>query len=324
MSEKISVVSYNILSPNLISSHKVKRDPLAVDNKYRLTLLESEFDILISHIQPILCLQEVSKEWAEEFVCYFAKHNYGFYWAKGTTSFNGYMGPAIAWPLSLTLQKIEVVMPSSFIVPDPMPVARSQTWMTWTIKMIKEMLQKVNIIESIPVIPPKLSERTQASKKTNEAIIATFTTSDLRSFIVSTYHMPCAFTQPELMRLHTEALIAIINTKTKNNPVILAGDFNSLPDSEVYNMLTSQFASAYDPEPDFTNRALYQYDTMTAPVEFSGTIDYVFSRGLKLVSNLPVEKLGPDGNFEDVGTYLPTLGYPSDHLPVGATYEFIN
>jgi hypothetical protein len=224
--------------------------------------------------------------------------------------------------LKYQLSKLDVIMPASFIIPDPpapLPVVTfSQKWLTWA--------RSVLHLAQPPVVIPPLSERTQASKKTNETIIATFR-NGTDTFTVATYHMPCAFTQPELMRLHAEALIDLVKVKAGNNPLILLGDFNALPGSEVYRMLTSEFTSAYNPEPEFTNKAKYKYDSMISPVEFTGTIDYVFSRGLKLVSNLHI--LGHDiegvpRKTEDFnGVYLPTFGHPSDHLPVGATYEFI-
>lgn len=319
---KVSVVSYNVLSPNLVSSHKIKRDPACLTYEYRLNLLFDELEKMIDEASPIIALQEVSNRWSEELVRFFSNRGYGFYWAKGTTVFNGYMGVALAWPLEYTLSKLEVVMPGSFIAPDPpspLPVVTfSQKWLTW----FKSVLH----LPQPPVAVPQLSERTQASKKTNESIIATFVDGD-NTFTVATYHMPCAFTQPELMRLHAEALIALVKTKAGNNPLILLGDFNATPDSEVYQMLTSEFTSAYNPEPEFTNKAMYKYDTMASPVEFTGTIDYIFSRGLRLLSNLHV--LGHDiegvpRKTEDFnGVYLPTFGHLSDHLPIGATYEFL-
>lgn len=322
-----TVVSYNVLSSKLISSHTTKRNPEFLKNEYRLNIIRDEFlRMMAFNNRPIFALQEVSKEWSEEFAAFFSRCNYGFYWAKGTVPFNGYMGVAIAWPLEFKLQKLEVVMPGSFIVPEPpkpLPVVTfSQKWRTWA--------RNVLLLPPIPVVIPPLSDRAQAAKKTNEVIIATFEDVGLsKTFVVATYHMPCAFTQPELMRLHTEALIAIVKTKAGDNPLVLLGDFNAMPDSEVYKMLTSEFMSAYSPEPKFTNKALYKYDTMTSPVEFCGTIDYVFSRGLSRVSTLPVENLENNGQFYHekegfVGEYLPTARFPSDHLPVGASYNFLS
>jgi CCR4-NOT transcription complex subunit 6 len=154
-----------------------------------------------------------------------------------------------------------------------------------------------------------------ACKKKNEAIIATFSISG-QIFTVINYHMPCAFNYPTVMRLHTEALITLTKSRAGNNPVILFGDFNSQPDSEVYRMITKEFKSVFGgKEPKFTNRSLYKYDNMTCAAEFTGTLDYIF------VKKFDVWNKSYTPSLEDF-PFIPTKGYPSDHIPIGATLMF--
>ncbi|CAG9317360.1 unnamed protein product [Blepharisma stoltei] len=92
-------------------------------------------------------------------------------------------------------------------------------------------------------------------------------------------------------------------------PIILCGDFNSIPGSKTYNILNShtklKFQSAYmifGSEPNFTTYKIRER------VE-KKTVDYIWIRGFSIsrVLNIPsFESIGPTG--------LPSQEYPSDHL----------
>jgi len=149
--------------------------------------------------------------------------------------------------------------------------------------------------------------------------------------------MPCAFTNPNLMNIQAAGLIRSVQRESKDVPYILAGDFNSIPDSSVYNLitgirlpffpssatyskvptfrLTDGIFSAYKvvngKEPAYTN---YSHTKISA-TPFQNTIDYIFSRGFTTVSVLTVREDMPTSTF-------PNAEEPSDHLPVGAEFEF--
>jgi mRNA deadenylase 3'-5' endonuclease subunit Ccr4 len=125
--------------------------------------------------------------------------------------------------------------------------------------------------------------------------------------------------------------------ETKEIPYVLAGDFNSTHNSIVYNMITSgatpdfpisslykklptyklnSLSSAYFAllrrEPIYTN---YSH-TVMAKEAFRDTIDYIFfSSGLNCVKVLPTREDLPSSTF-------PNEEEPSDHLPLGASFEF--
>jgi len=93
-------------------------------------------------------------------------------------------------------------------------------------------------------------------------------------------------------------------------PVVLAGDMNTKPQKDVYNLIKSVgFQSAYwnalrpSAEPEFTCLAYRESDVLRL------TLDYVWVKGWQpcAVMTLPSE--------EDIGkTGLPCSKYPSDHL----------
>ncbi|KAL0393810.1 UNVERIFIED_CONTAM: Carbon catabolite repressor protein 44 [Sesamum latifolium] len=111
-------------------------------------------------------------------------------------------------------------------------------------------------------------------------------------------------------------------------PIILAGDFNSVPGDQVHQYLVSgansmgpetvddlpmPLSSVYAStrgEPDFTN----------CTPGFTGTLDYIFfspSGDIKPVSYLEL----PGAESCDVIGGLPNYFHPSDHLPIGAEFE---
>ncbi|XAR70770.1 Poly(A)-specific ribonuclease [Bertholletia excelsa] len=126
---------------------------------------------------------------------------------------------------------------------------------------------------------------------------------------------------------------ALVSDKFECLPsVILAGDFNSTPGDKVYQYLVSgsssmglsaegsevlpmPLSSVYSVtrgEPTFTN----------CTPGFTGTLDYIFFApcgDIKPVSFL--ELSGPES--PDISGGLPNFHHPSDHLPIGAEFEFI-
>eukprot|EP00250_Pteridium_aquilinum_P005902 c15920_g1_i2 orf=371-895(+) len=120
---------------------------------------------------------------------------------------------------------------------------------------------------------------------------------------------------------------SLLVTKLKSEiPVVVCGDFNSMPGDQVYNYLTSVDETSKDQrrsdglplrslyaavkgEPAFTN----------CTPDFTGTLDYIFFSSLdslKPVSLLQV----PIAESEDVKGGLPNYSHPSDHLPIGTDF----
>jgi|TARA_B110000977_G_scaffold14492_1_gene18002 CCR4-NOT transcription complex subunit 6 len=129
--------------------------------------------------------------------------------------------------------------------------------------------------------------------------------------------------------------------KKKTMPVVIAGDFNSVPGSEVYQTATrgilgtvGRLKSAYkealgtpgvvkaSPGGDTKNDQVTP-DTHGEPIHtnvtpnFTACIDYVFvSENVRVTSAEPID--GPASTFQG----LPDMTHPSDHLPITVTVEF--
>lgn len=124
---------------------------------------------------------------------------------------------------------------------------------------------------------------------------------------------------------------------------ILAGDFNSLPQSDVYdyftieNRLTSAYGQYRDGkhEPAFTNvNGQIDDDDDDSDDEdpkanvgtkyryaFAGTLDYIFYPS----NRLKVKKLGSFMSLDEATTHvaLPNDRYGSDHVPLVSTFELL-
>ena len=154
---------------------------------------------------------------------------------------------------------------------------------------------------------------------------------------------------PEVKLKQTERLLEETQEFAKkyskvhgNLPIIIAGDFNSVPGSEVhlrmlkgfsaeFGGLKSAYAEALKKPPGFiTQQKPGQKDTITAgdskhnePAHsnctpgFTECIDYVFvTDDVSVTSAEPIS--GPATTFQG----LPDLTHPSDHLPITVTVEF--
>ena len=117
-------------------------------------------------------------------------------------------------------------------------------------------------------------------------------------------------------------------------PVILGGDFNSMPDSAVYAhmtsthedglpMLTSLFGTGLWKEGSdecSTNRTsspASEPPFTTVTPDFTETIDYLFGAGVT------VSRLHPLPERDSMGEGLPMGPHPSDHLPLVADVSLV-
>ena len=163
------------------------------------------------------------------------------------------------------------------------------------------------------------------------------------AFGVAVYHMPCAFWAPSVMTIPAALAAQRITALAKDDlPFALVGDWNFMPSSPQYAMmtqggevpagdpaapvapahepwvarvpvpLTSAYAAAHGAEPAFTNHALVRDQP-----PFIECLDYIFvSPGVKVLQAdaLPAK--------EDVQGPYPTDLEPSDHVLVAATLRF--
>lgn len=108
--------------------------------------------------------------------------------------------------------------------------------------------------------------------------------------------------------------------KTAADALILTGDFNSLPDSDVVVEMQSHEHSYLT-----LNSAYKEYENGTYPphtnftFKFVGTLDHIFySENLQLAELLRI----PEEAECRSETALPNSRHGSDHLPIGAVFVF--
>lgn len=126
------------------------------------------------------------------------------------------------------------------------------------------------------------------------------------SFIrIANTHAPCIPGNPKISNAFVEKLLRV--TGTRNN-LIVAGDFNMLPDSPGYLRMTESLTPCTDPSRETTCSSCRKKDK---DVCFSGAIDFIFaSKQLEAAIEPTVEIAG----------LLPSSTEPSDHVPVSCTF----
>lgn len=322
----IRITSYNILSSNLASpSHFSYCKPEVLDSNYRFKLLCQKLDIEIEK-KSIICLQEVSSDWAGLLYVYFISKNYYFIPILYGNKFNGYMGVATAFPIDdYHLEKVELprIADTKYIP----PIAT------------KNLLQKIIIYFKKLFGLIKETEWDKSLNRNNKMVIVQLKekNGNKNSFVVGNYHMPCEFRLPKVMVIHSCLAAQYVQSFSKGLPHILTGDFNFQPGSTMYRIITegnvesnnihlpkplpgdnwkpilnNPFRSAYklklNKEPDFTNNARIKDSE-----PFIDTLDYIFLSPQWLVED--VEDLPSRDILQGP---LPTDTQPSDHILIAA------
>jgi len=161
------------------------------------------------------------------------------------------------------------------------------------------------------------------------------------------FHMPCKYQFPGVMVAFAALAVQSMQRLSGGVPCMLAGDWNSLPDSAVYGMITSgtcapgsagypsaatrktgdawqpevvpmrsAYAAAHGKEPELTNHARTKYHDQPAAT-FTGTLDYIFVSAhwetpTKCIGTPTVRSLKGVASFPDGNE-------PSDHVMIGCS-----
>jgi len=232
----VRIVSYNVLSSELSEPdhystlnpdhlNPLNRLPIVLqklDNEITIQSNENENEKEQDKIKsPIICLQEVSHDWAGSFHTYFANKGYHFITGLYGKKFNGYMGVGIAFkPSDYTVVDVDI----SRIADKreggwPRPPFKNKSSSTG-IGLFKSRIQKVynglykslsSTIQSFlsiwgykkprsPIEPWSMSEN-----RFNQLVtIKLQDKKTMKSFAIGNYHMPCAFYAPMVMSIHTD------------------------------------------------------------------------------------------------------------------------
>jgi 2',5'-phosphodiesterase len=341
---RIRIVSYNVLSNKLASpSHFSMLNPAHLDENYRLPLLlqKIEHELSQSSRRTIICLQEVSDEWAGALHVFFANRNYHLASGLYGKPFNGYMGVCLAWPTD-TMETVSVSLARlSDTRPNGWP--KEQTEPTCFVAPLSSMMKSVKGLWNKwtgECDDPDPWEHSQS--RFNRVVAATLRDKETgQAYVVATYHMPCAFWSPPIMTIHADMVtrhVQQIAVDQGNLPYVLAGDFNIKPTDAVYDLLTtmilndttdpfyppakggvdweplllepmqSAYAVKNGQEPDFTN-----YARVKEQEPFIDTLDYIFcSKGWNVDSVLELP------HRDDFDGPIPNETEPSDHILIAA------
>jgi len=306
----LRIVQYNILSTELGTKFQfVNTDTKFLKPEFRWTLLKEKLLTEINN-SSIFCLQEVCFYWMEKLVPFFESNNYRCHYNNYGWKGTGHMGNFIAYSNKYKLEGIKIINIGDSI--------ESKT------SIITESVNNDDVW-------------TQAIRKRNTMLCLKLNI-DNNIFCIGTYHMPCF--GDSLKLLHVISCIQLLNKFSGNYKYILAGDFNIMPNSLLYKVITeggnynnkieksvnydtSMFSlkiatplkSAYalfDKDPLFTN-----YAHVVNEEKFYGCLDYIFiSNGWKVNNVKMLPNTLPN-------THFPSIDEPSDHLLLAADLELI-
>jgi mRNA deadenylase 3'-5' endonuclease subunit Ccr4 len=326
--DEMEIVTYNVLSPNLATpAYYPWCKPENLDKAVRIerikVLLRKKMDS-----GAIICLQEVAFDFAEELYPFFDAADYFFETNHYGKPSSGYMGVGIAFPRSMyALEGFKVV-----------PIALTKEW-----PVVDPLIGRISLVSLVKnyLFPEKveMDDWERARQKPNQMLCVKLRRKDLMdTFTVCTYHMPCEFTRPWLMNIHTSLVASAANAYAGDSPLVLAGDFNFKPGSSMYRLMTTGNVDdsnaeyppprAHDPwrlggfrplrsaykeytnkEPAFTN-----YARSVGRDAFIDTLDYIFVSEdwtVKGVGETPVLT-------DDYEGPLPSSTEPSDHILISA------
>lgn len=333
--ERVNVVSYNVLSSALASPDWfTKCSPEHLSSSNRLYKLCEKLEKCMQN-NSIICLQEVSREWAGYLYVFFSHRNYYFITSLYGNALQDYMGIGMAIPLkAFVLKEVNIKR-----IADTKELPKREeskgttffnvkTWCPWTGNQTitknswEESLKKQNTMISVRLV--------HLGKQ------------QAKPFCIGTYHMPCAYQYPEIMLIHASLAAQHLQEFAQGQEHIFAGDFNFEPHSPPYELYTKNtiesdaieplrnddwspklktlLQSAYashSGEPEVTN-----YASNDGKPCFHGTIDYIFiSPGIKCIST---EELPTLAYLKGRCESLPMATEPSDHLLIGATLLMCN
>lgn len=135
---------------------------------------------------------------------------------------------------------------------------------------------------------------------------------DDRVFYVFTTHLKAKKEFDDQRVAQIKVLFDFIQTLDRL-PLIIGGDFNSIPGSNAYTCLINN---------PFGLRSVYQDHAQFTTIKYRKTLevkieDYIWYNGFQIISYLGLpsqDEIGPNG--------LPSQYYPSDHLSLAASMRF--
>jgi mRNA deadenylase 3'-5' endonuclease subunit Ccr4 len=354
---QVRVASYNVLSSHLADPNHfstLNPDHLKANNRLPAVLQKIDEEI---HQKSIICLQEVSYDWAGSLHTHFANQGYHFVTGLYGKKFNGYMGVGIAFPtenwkvlevdISRLADKREAGWPRE--PKDESLFTRFRNQILGRAKKLLELLRFLPNPKSITdhwAVSQNIADHWAISQNRFNVLV-TIKLQDKKSqksFCVGNYHMPCLYYAPMVMTIHTDLAarhVQRLAEKDTQVPYILAGDWNIKPEGSSYQLLTTGMMDKGDPEwptPKFgveweptakPMRSAYadaegkepnftNYARIREDPPFIDTLDYIF-----LSPEWSVKGVKSLPHRDDADGPFPNLaaGEPSDHILIAADLE---
>lgn len=223
----LGVASYNLLSSKLCNPESFQPpeyNPKYLTSEYRRPLQLEKLKPMMSK-NYIICLQELDVQTADWLEVELDRQDYRLIFQPYGSEFSGYMGVAIAVPKSTPILSI-----------DRHRLTTGKYWAKTTrySKPIQQVLDHI----------PKHIQRwfnyypVYDNSKGRWNFQLTVETPD---HLVSCVHLPCAFRNPSTMVTHSILAAQRVQrlSTDRQKPYVLAGDFNSKPDSYAYQALTT-------------------------------------------------------------------------------------
>lgn len=269
---KVRVATYNVLSSALAGpTHFTSCDPSNLEFEQRLPRVISKIEDE-TKLRAIICLQEVSHEFAGPLHAFFAKNNYQFVSGLYGSRFSNYMGVGLALPMDVVdvvdidLATLSDVRAGGWPKQPPedetigLVVRRAFSAMTKPVRRVAgRIISAVGAFISnddepymVKLLKGSDSENTDhwkmSQRRKNMLVFARLKDKRTgKNFCVSTYHMPCAFFAPMVMNIHVEMAAKRTQDLAEGEACVLAGDFNLKPGSPEYNLITTGALGRDDP-----------------------------------------------------------------------------
>jgi len=366
MSLTVRVVSYNVLSSHLANpGHFTACSPENLEFAKRLPRVLSQLEAQIKDCakkeKPVIfCLQEVSHSFSGPLHTFFANHKYHMITGLYGKPFNNYMGVALAYPVdkfeTLSAEQVRLSDYRTEGWPKQPQVENITGGLGGALEVVKEHTRRfiqgrlrksikaatrpVRGLLRLPPPPKDPIDHWDMSKNRQNILITVCLkergSDEGKTFSLSNYHMPCAFFAPPVMNIHCDLAAKRCQDVAGNFPHLLVGDFNLMPDSPHYRLLTTgdfdrrdptypkpKFGMQWQPtalpmrsayavsshgEPDFTNYAKIRDDD-----PFIGCLDYIF-----MSDDWTVDSVKKIPKRDEVDGPLPTEEEPSDHVLIYA------
>lgn len=189
----------------------------------------------------IVCLQEVSEQWAAQLHAVFQNNGYHFVHRLYGPPFQGYMGVGIAFSNArYNLVDADIVRVSDtrnwpkVAKPSDAPLARAGRAIVDFVRTVKR-----SVLRQKPYKPPT-DPVVYARKRFNTLVSVRLApkTESNNNLVVTTYHMPCAYFAPPVMNMHVALCARRAIEFAKDDALVLCGDFNIKPHDPGYEILT--------------------------------------------------------------------------------------